>query len=34
MEHCPDDGMHLNNYANLMMEKGNFSRADKLLKRL
>ncbi len=25
LEHCPEDGMLLNNYANLMMEKGNFS---------
>ena len=25
LEHCPDDGMLLNNFANLMMEKGNFS---------
>ncbi len=33
MEHCPDDGMLLNNFANLMMEKGNFSRAEELFKK-
>jgi tetratricopeptide (TPR) repeat protein len=30
LEHHPDDGMLLNNYANLMMEKGNFSKAEQL----
>ena len=33
MEHCAEDGMLLNNYANLMMEKGNFSRAEELFKK-
>jgi len=31
---CPDDGMLLNNYANLLMEKGNLSRAESFLRRL
>jgi Tfp pilus assembly protein PilF len=33
LEHHPDDGMLLNNYANLMMEKGNFSKAEQLFKK-
>ena len=33
LEHCPEDGMLLNNYANLMMEKGKFSRAEELFKK-
>ena len=33
LEHCAEDGMLLNNYANLMMEKGNFSRAEELFKK-
>jgi tetratricopeptide (TPR) repeat protein len=33
LEHCSEDGMLLNNYANLMMEKGNFSRAEELFKK-
>jgi len=33
LEHCPEDGMLLNNYANLMMEKGDFSRAEQLFKK-
>jgi Tfp pilus assembly protein PilF len=33
LEHCPEDGMLLNNYANLMMEKGNFSRAEGIFKK-
>ena len=30
---CPDDGMLLNNFANLMMEKRNFRRAEELFKK-
>src|SRR4030065_1363721 len=33
MEHCAEDSMLLNNYANLMMEKGNFSKAEQLFKK-
>jgi tetratricopeptide (TPR) repeat protein len=33
LEHHPEDGMLLNNYANLMMEKGNFSKAEQLFKK-
>jgi len=33
LEHCPEDGMLINNYANLMMEKGNFIRAEELFKK-
>ena len=33
LEHCAEDGMLLNNFANLMMEKGNFSRAEELFKK-
>jgi Tfp pilus assembly protein PilF len=33
LEHHPDDGMLLNNYANLMMEKGNFGKAEQLFKK-
>lgn len=29
----PNDGMLLNNYANLMMEKGNFAKAEELFKK-
>ena len=33
LEHCAKDGRLLNNYANLMMEKGNLSRAEELFKK-
>src|SRR4030042_4638385 len=33
LSYCPDDAMLLNNFANLMMEKGNFSRAEELFKK-
>ena len=33
LEQCPEDGMLINNYANLMMEKGNFSKAEQLFKK-
>ncbi len=33
LEHNPEDGMLLNNYANLMMDKGNFGRAEQLFKK-
>jgi len=33
LEHHPEDGMLLNNYANLMIEKGNFSKAEEIFKR-